>query len=66
MNKPFSVVDLKVSIRDLYIMDHALRSHLKRKNITEIEKKQENEIRDRVNDGIKAIRQRRGRAKMEV
>ena len=58
--KPYKVVNLQLSIRDLFIIDHALRSHILRPDATAEENKQENELLDLINDGIRRIR-REGR-----
>lgn len=57
--KPYTVANMQFSIRDLYILDHALRNYLARNEATQVEISQERDLLDKVNDGIRDIRRQR-------
>ena len=48
-------VILELSKKELFILDHALRYRLKRVNAKEWEQKEENELLDKVNNGIRKL-----------
>lgn len=57
--KPYTVANMKFSIRELFTLDHALRNHLARNEATQQEINQEMDLLDKINDGIREIRRKR-------
>lgn len=63
--KPYTVANMKLSMRELFTLDHALRKHLKRNEATQVEISQEMALLDKLNDGIREIRRKRRYGKKE-
>lgn len=48
------LVSLELSLKDLFILDHALNAYVDRECATDKDRFEENQLLDRINDGIKA------------